>query len=170
MSKALQKAQEVLRDNLITEAPVDVYEVAKNYGIEIRTVDFPEDAADISGVMSPKTDETAIMYVNRADSEHSRAFTVAHNLGHWLLHRGKVLKDPDSTIFTMKALGTAKGIEAEANEFAAELLVPRELLRAASREPVSALSDKFGTLKAVIGYQKKALENEVDRSSQTSMA
>lgn len=54
---------------------------------DIRTVDgAPQDAGRISGMLTT-TDRT--IWVDRFESERSqgrRRFTVAHELGHWLLH------------------------------------------------------------------------------------
>lgn len=99
---------------------------------DIRAVDgAPHDAGRISGMLTT-TDRT--IWVDRLESERSqgrRRFTVAHELGHWLLHaqRGdkknfeRFCRAPDLD----PGADPAKQ-EREANAFAAELLMPEEII------------------------------------------
>jgi hypothetical protein len=105
---------------------------------DIRTVDgAPQDAGPISGMLTT-ADRT--IWVDRLESERSqgrRRFTIAHELGHWLLHaqRGEENNferfcrapdlDPDAD--------PAKQ-EREANDFAAELLMPEEIISTVAPE------------------------------------
>lgn len=76
----------------------------------------------------------AIMY-NRGQSAGRRAFTIGHEFGHFILHRGLIESDPnyDLAIYcddeaVVQRGGT--GIEAEADTFAADLLMPLHDFRA----------------------------------------
>ncbi|MBI4815164.1 MAG: ImmA/IrrE family metallo-endopeptidase [Deltaproteobacteria bacterium] len=63
----------------------------------------------------------------RADEELRRArFTIAHELGHCLLHREHHELRPRCRFAT---IGERPSIESEANDFAAELLLPSHILR-----------------------------------------
>ncbi len=75
----------------------------------------------------------AVAFVNASDILARRRFTAAHELGHAVLHRdrmGPVLLD--ATI--EEADGPLAAMEAEANRFAAELLMPEVVLRARADE------------------------------------
>lgn len=112
---------------------LDVVEVE-----DIRTVDgAPQDAGRISGMLTT-VDRT--IWIDRLESERSqgrRRFTIAHELGHWLLHaqRGKkksferFCRAPDLD----PAADPAKQ-EREANDFAAELLMPEEVISTVAPE------------------------------------
>jgi hypothetical protein len=101
---------------------------------DIRTVDgAPQDAGRISGMLTT-TDRT--IWVDRVESERSqgrRRFTVAHELGHWLLHAQRGTKDNYKRFCRTPDLDpdveSAKQ-EREANEFAAALLMPEEIVSA----------------------------------------
>jgi len=66
----------------------------------------------------------AIVSINSASSDPRNRFSLAHEIGHWELHRGKVL-------FCRKEdIGGDKGgsaVEKAANQFAANLLMPHYL-------------------------------------------
>jgi len=70
-------------------------------------------------------------FVSAADQLPRRRFTAAHELGHFVLHRGTMGRfraDTDRTL--QEADGdVADQMEREANRFAAELLMPAELCR-----------------------------------------
>jgi Zn-dependent peptidase ImmA (M78 family) len=162
ITKALQRAEQVLAENYVLEPPVHVHEIAKNYGVEIEETAFPEDMAHIQGFIVPKGDDRAVMYINANDSANRRTFTVAHELGHWLLHRDKILSDPDQAILYRVALGQLNEdpMEQEANAFAAELLVPMKFLKMQAKSlSQEELARKFGVSAAVIGYRKVALKH-----------
>lgn len=99
---------------------------------DIRAVDgAPQDAGRISGMLTT-TNHT--IWVDRFESERSqgrRRFTVAHELGHWLLHaqRGdkknfeRFCRAPD-----LDPGADPEKQEGEANAFAAALLMPEEII------------------------------------------
>lgn len=107
----------------------------------------------LSGLLLPAQDR---IYVNAVEARRSpgrRRFTIAHELGHWHLHR-----DGDQTTRTRfcrpadigegaRELWKAQRIEAEANRFAAALLMPTDVVRAraaACKYSVPVLAREFG--------------------------
>ena len=158
---AKTKAEEILRENYITTPPVDFYEIARNEGLEIETKDFGDEFNNISGYIKPGI---RTIYVNSRDSENRRKFTVAHELGHWLLHRNKLEEEPEKyAILYRIPLGRSSGdpVEQEANCFAANLLVPEALLaeRMTHAHTEEQLSQEFMVSKDVIGYRVANLES-----------
>ncbi len=160
-TKAITKAKEVLNDNYVIGPPVDVYEIARNYDIDVNEARFPEAYKHISGFITPK-DNRATMYVNETDAEPRRKFTVAHELGHWLLHKNEILSDPSKSVLYRIALGKLNDdpMEREANAFAAELLVPMEFFKKMEKgRSQDELAKTFGVSAEVIGYRKKNLRH-----------
>jgi Zn-dependent peptidase ImmA (M78 family) len=145
----------VLGVDRFDRAPVDVATLAMEYSANVAP-DGPihrVEEADIKGcvgalVCSPKAPrQWAIMY-NRGQSEGRRAFTIGHELGHFVLHRRLIESAPDYELAIycdeeaiVQRGGT--GIEAEADTFAADLLMPLHDFRA--QLPPKTRPD-FGTL------------------------
>ena len=109
--------------------PVNLHAIVAELNAEIRELDL---APDISGILY-RQDERRVIVVNNNHSEARRRFTIAHEVGHLVLHRGEEvhvdagfrinLRDPRSA--------TAEDVEEiEANAFAANLLMPATWLRA----------------------------------------
>ncbi len=77
------------------------------------------------------TDGTAVIGVNSTDSPNRQRFTIAHELGHLILH-----VESDLHVDQRFPIGLRSGISAmavddneiEANQFAAELLMPSALI------------------------------------------
>src|SRR5690606_21568604 len=70
--------------------------------------------------------------VNEAHNAARRRFTIAHELGHLVLHRGTAVHVDDSFRFNLRSprSSTADDVEViEANAFAANLLMPAVWLR-----------------------------------------
>lgn len=153
---AIAKAKELIKENYVIEPPVDVYGIAQNTGLHIIEKPFPNDIANVSGFID-LSDDSAVMYINADDAPNRRKFTVAHELGHWLLHREQIRADPEKTVLLRVALGVANNdpFEKEANAFAAELLVPMDFLCAQEADKsVTELAELFQVSPDIIGYRK----------------
>ncbi|GHF74127.1 hypothetical protein GCM10017566_54870 [Amycolatopsis bartoniae] len=79
--------------------------------------------------------------INSRHSPKRQRFTIAHELGHWLLHDGKPLIVDQSVMMINKRDDLSSQAtnleEIEANGFAAELLMPRTLMMEAIRRQLS---------------------------------
>src|SRR6185312_7590821 len=102
-------------------------------GIEIK-LDKVDD--ELSGfIVRDKQSKRAIIGANKSHHEHRRRFTIAHELGHFLLHEGHIVH-LDQNIGALRvnlrnsesARGEVKD-EKDANLFAAELLMSANFLR-----------------------------------------
>lgn len=108
------------------DLPIDPEQIARHLGIEIRKLD-PEDQT-LSGFLLRHSEGTGrpIIGVNRRHTPARRRFTVAHELGHFLLHRWGDVR-VDRHMISRRDERSSKGEyteEIEANQFAAELLMP----------------------------------------------
>jgi len=108
--------------------PIPVLEIAEQNGVKVVFTDFGNKSDLVSGFCDF---QNAKLYVNSEDIPQRQSFTMAHELGHWLIHREFFLKDPDSYPYLLRfnKLDSHNPLEQEANKFAANLLVPERLLK-----------------------------------------
>jgi len=155
--KAENIASEVLRENFISKPPVPVYELARNYGYEVMEAELP---SNVAGLVDIKKN---IIFINKADTDTRKAFTVAHELGHIKLHSSELKKNPDLGILYRRPLGEKDSDEKEqeANFFAASLLVPESMYEDVLKQykdvlpenKIELLSALFGVSQEVLGYR-----------------
>lgn len=111
----------------VDEPVVNAFDIAKKCGLSINLFNpskndfFSED--DISGALDSGN---KMILVNSRDSTERQLFTVAHELGHYLLnHKSK----KDDVLYRSDPLNSYKDSrEQEANCFAASLLIPEVML------------------------------------------
>lgn len=108
--------------------PIDVEALAKALKIAVKYEPFDE---ELSGILVKENERTAIG-VNSTHAITRQRFTIAHELGHFVLkHDGNLFVDKTlgSQAFVVRRDGKSSlGIdvfEIQANQFAAELLMPR---------------------------------------------
>ena len=121
--------QQLLTNQAVKDVPVDVVAIAKKMGLEVRK---ERAEPDISGFLlrDPKTG-FAVIGVNSVQHANRQRFTVAHELGHFLLHRGDKLHVDRGYEVKLRDIKSSEGTdleEKEANLFAAELLMPEQFL------------------------------------------
>lgn len=127
-----QTVSQLLKDHGITDAPVDVTTLAEKMGIQV----LPTEADDsLSGfLLRGDGDHQPVIGVNSAHHARRQRFTIAHELGHYVLHGlEKVHYDDKSRGFQvhLRSPVSSEGsdrLEIEANAFAAELLMPAAFL------------------------------------------
>ena len=86
-SEVSQRATDLLTTCRVTAPPVPVERIAASHGIQIvRSVaEWNE-----SGFLL-RDNSRIIIGINPRNSPKRQRFTIAHELGHWLLHEGKPL-------------------------------------------------------------------------------
>ena len=112
----------------IESAPIPVDKLAAVCGATVVYNDFNK---EISGLLFRENDKLIIGVASEQSVVRQR-FTIAHELGHALLHQmTSVHVDKNFTVmFRSTSSSTAQDIyEIEANTFAAELLMPESLLK-----------------------------------------
>lgn len=110
-------AQRILRDEYITFPPVPIVNVCRALGVDVSTAA----GVDWDGYADPTTRPAKIV-ANGSHSEARQRFTIAHELGHLLLHK------PSGVQFRDVSIASSDPMEREANRFAAEILMPRSML------------------------------------------
>ncbi len=121
-----QTAEELLTRGKVQRLPVPVFELAKLAGATVRVGPL---AADLSGFLYRQAN-SPVLGVNSLHPATRQRFTVAHELGHLLLHKQESFVDRSYPIFLRDELSSRAEDkhEIEANRFAAELLMPARLL------------------------------------------
>lgn len=123
--EARNRAGQVLKMVGTSGPPVDVEAIAKFLGFDVIPFDFPD---TISGVTFIESDVKSIG-VNANHAPTRQRFSIAHELGHYLA--GHEAYD-DSKIHVEDRpgwLNSHNRQEIEADEFAAEMLMPERFLR-----------------------------------------
>jgi Zn-dependent peptidase ImmA (M78 family) len=135
--------------------PIPVHEIAEQNGVNVVIVDFGKHAETVSGLCDFSNSR---IYVNIADSNDRKTFTIAHELGHWMLHRKMFIDDPGKYPVLPRFIDPHRGdaVEKEANKFAACLLVPERLLKPVRGTSVSALASIFGVSRTMMEYRLKS--------------
>ena len=107
---------------LLMVTPVRIGEVAERLSISVISLTLP---IDISGLIKKVSSDQDLyeIQVNNTDVAVRQRFTVAHEVAHFLLHRGQIGTDgiTDSILYRSKL---SDRTEAEANKLAAALLLP----------------------------------------------
>lgn len=132
LSKLLQHIQTSTRESMY---PIRVQDIA----CDISKHFFPEEpiihlraesfSTQFDGMMRPlQNGQWGIIYNNAIKSRGRINFTLAHEFGHYLLHREALTNGIQCGRNDMMGWESAYGrMEAEANEFASYLLMPRNL-------------------------------------------
>lgn len=128
-TKPKSEALALLKESNCLSVPVRLEQVAKHLGIKIIYEDFQD---EMSGVLVIKNGKPAIG-VNRAHHPNRQRFTIAHEIGHFVLHHkhsnNDVHMDKKWAYFRSSTPSSVEVYEVEANQFAAELLMPESLIR-----------------------------------------
>ena len=84
----------------------------------------------------------AKLFVSAADVPRRQSFTIAHELGHWVLHRSIFEKNPEiyPVLPRFSSQSDNDPLEKEANKFTAHLLVPDHLSQPVLTPAVSAIT------------------------------
>ena len=151
VTPAANLANYVAQKFLNTPVPPDLMALCRDLGLRIREV--PAQGFD-GALIRSKAGQKGIVAVNASIRENSRKrFTIAHEIGHFIIphHRnlGNICEGRKIESFDSHLIGP----EIEANEFAAELLLPSALLRKRFNLAEFSLS---ANLSGRIGFRDKS--------------
>jgi Zn-dependent peptidase ImmA (M78 family) len=151
-SLSRKKARALLMKGKVTKAPVPVERLAEMIGAEIRYEPFE---GDMSGLAHRDAKGRSIIGVNSAHPQTRCRFTIAHEIGHLLLHSDEDFHVDEGLPVWFRTQGQktlSNDKEVEANQFAAELLMPLSLLQVEVGklpenidvdEAITGLADRF---------------------------
>ncbi len=151
-NKVYTAAEELLISLGITHpSEIDLEAIAWHLGAVVKYRNLKSCEARIVG-----TDHKAIITVNKRSSETRKRFSIAHELGHWKYHRGRILMCSNSEIDRPTA--SASPDERTADGFAGDLLMPSYLL------------DKYADLANGLNFQVIEKVSQLFRTSLTATA
>src|SRR5437016_10708684 len=124
-------ARKILRELDIKKAPISLDMITEKLGIRLSLEPFDE---ELSGILVKEGGAVAIG-VNSTHSPKRQRFTIAHEIGHFILdHPGEMFIDKtvrQRAVVVRRDGRSSEGTdkhEIEANRFAAELLMPSEII------------------------------------------
>ena len=151
---ARRKAAELLQEVNVDVPPVPVEKLAELSGAVIRYEPFE---GQMSGVLYNAGDvDGAVIGINALHPSVRQRFSIAHEVGHLLLHADTELQVDKHAFVAFRNLASSTAddpMEVEANQFAAALLMPEDLLSRCVNEldddldlevAIARLAQRFG--------------------------
>lgn len=156
MSNINEKLEELTSDILIQndmyKIPVDLIKIANNYNIDIYQIELD---GKISGAIKYyKAEDKFTILLNEKDSEVRKRFTLAHELGHYFLHR-EILESDEIHVDTLYRMPNEN--EREVDYFAGALLINKKLL-----EKMYARNTSISVLAQVFEVSESAMTVRLD--------
>jgi Zn-dependent peptidase ImmA (M78 family) len=133
-----RQATRLLDSAGISHEPVSLRDVVSALNLEL--VQKTGEPFSCEAALEPLGDTHAIV-LNGPGDERRRRFTIAHEIGHFVLHPGRCRPERDGVVNE-----AMRAEEREADSFAAELLMPEHLVRQAVQEQgadTALLADRF---------------------------
>jgi Zn-dependent peptidase ImmA (M78 family) len=135
--------------------PLDIVAVAKKI-FNMNLIDNKDLGKSVSGFLEKINDKWCI-YVNKYENEQRKRFTIAHEIGHFVLHKDSYFLNNnyiyDQIFFRDE---NTSPMEREANNFASDLLMPEDVFNRYIREgfnTISKLADKFKLSTSAVKYR-----------------
>ena len=126
-----EAVKRILDEYGIKKSPIPVDTIAQNLGFSLYTATFKDE--EIAGVLADSDapvkpfSDNRVMVINRNDYETRQRCTIAHEIGHFVLHCSN-----NERFFERYKHGYDRGqrpeIENNANAFGAALLMPRKMI------------------------------------------
>jgi Zn-dependent peptidase ImmA (M78 family)/DNA-binding XRE family transcriptional regulator len=152
-------ANELLEKAKVGAPPINVEDLCRKCGVLVLARSFPE---ALSGLVFAYQDG-AVIGINSSHPDTRQRFTMAHELGHYILRHHERSRGHEERFHLDLIDGTPPGFdwraERAANDFAADLLMPRRFMAAAFREsqdPVK-LAAKFDVSQVTMGIRLQEL-------------
>jgi Zn-dependent peptidase ImmA (M78 family) len=131
-ARKAEKLRPIVRQLLdrhgIKEPPVPVSRIATKEGALIRYSPFE---GELAGMLVRGEEGAVILGVNSLHHMNRQRFTIAHECGHLLLHKGKDVHIDRTFRVNRRDEVSSQAVdpdEIEANRFAAELLMPYDMI------------------------------------------
>jgi len=155
-----EKARDILKRNNCYVPNFDIKILAKQLGIKL----VPKELGDDVSGFFVMTDNDRVITYNKRNNSNRRRFTIAHEIGHAILHSKDqpIFIDKAPTVMFRNTLSSTGEDyrEREANAFAASLLIPKELLEEnLSNAPhdinkaIKFLADSFGVSENAMAFR-----------------
>ena len=137
---AKRAALSLIQEMGIADPPVDPILIASSLDVRVHFVTFDSEREGVSGFYDCEEDA---IFVNRHEFPLRQTFTVAHELGHKVLHEEWARSADYQVLLRDTTKQNQDYREREANVFAAELLMPKFMMDQYRDLPVEQLSILF---------------------------
>lgn len=128
------------KEHNIESSPLDLSSLTRLLGIKMRFE--PMDGEESGSLKKEKKTGGWVMTINSLHHPHRQRFTIAHEIGHYIKHAALSDSFEDKAFFRN---GDTNRMESEANQFAAELLMPEEVFN-------NFISDKSKKVEDIAEY------------------
>ena len=135
--------------------PVDPFQIAESLGIDVYLTDMDD---DVSGALRRTAHGRPVIYLNRHDSRARQRFTCGHELGHYVKRTAE--KNREFEFIDFRSTLAAAGVDEDeifANQFAAELLMPRALVKQLRDRGLVGLAATFNVSTQAMGLRLRNL-------------
>jgi Zn-dependent peptidase ImmA (M78 family) len=153
-----QTAQILSELNISSPKKIDVFKIAEHLGVDVKSATLD---SFISGLFVIKEQKPYIRY-NEKEAPQRQKFTIAHELGHFVLHKDTPLfiNKNEKILYRNSESTTGELLkEKEANSFAASLLMPLLFIEEEIKklpvgvDPIIYLSDIFKVSTQAMNYR-----------------
>lgn len=114
----------------INNFPVDLNKILSHLNLSLEEINLDN---EISGILNVKK---RTIYVEKDHSQPRKNFTIAHELGHYCMHQDISDTFEDKIFLRTSSVDL---YESQANKFAAELLMPRDIFMKIIKEDVDTI-------------------------------
>lgn len=140
MSKRIEELEElssaILINNDMYKIPVDLIKIASNNKIDVYKNTL---VPNVSGAIRYyKEDDRFVILLNKDDPDNRQRFTLAHELGHYFLHK-EILKSDEVHVDTLYRISNEQ--EKEVDYFAGALLMNELLLKKIYTTTTTSISE-----------------------------
>lgn len=165
----IEKDIEIAVEHIKRDKPVDLHELASDLGLKVKKSFDLED--DIAGMIECDDNDTHTIFVNALQHPNRQRFTLAHEIGHFLLHRSligdglddtKAYRSTDAGKYYNGLVGPQE--ETEANKFAASALMPSHLIDKYQEEGITEASELAKKLQVSEQAMKIRLANRPQKT------
>jgi Zn-dependent peptidase ImmA (M78 family)/transcriptional regulator with XRE-family HTH domain len=125
-----RRANSIIAKHSLHKLPVNVYQIAQNLGITVSFEEFPSEFYMKLKGFCYKDDDTSLIGINRSHPTVLQRFTIAHELHHYLY-------DFDANRYLCGPENQDKALEWNAENFAAELLMPQKYVQNLVHTPLN---------------------------------
>lgn len=153
-----RKTEELLTQYGLLSLPINAKKLAEKLGVKVEAENFDD---DVSGLFVMKDGVPYVIY-NSNQGAKRRRFTIAHELGHFILHSKykPLFVDKQGVVMYRNSESSTGELikEREANAFAAALLMPKKLVEAEFSEAedfeiVVGLAKKFNVSTQAMSFR-----------------
>lgn len=148
-----EKVQALRERTGLTYPQNNLLDIAKALGVEVYFAELPVGNKEVDGII--KWEEGgAKIYINDKFNPTRKTFTLAHELGHYLLHPNEEKLRVDRFNYSLDTKESLE--ETEANYFAASLLMPKEEFI-----KVLSLTDDLSKIASYFGVSEAAVKTRI---------